>query len=66
MRKAGFQLPTVDEIQKKQAAISKAVHYNIKDTDIDHVSNFYQFSVNLKSFSSVSWLICDCLTCVFR
>jgi len=37
MEKAGLQLPTADEIDKKQASISKALQYNIKDQDIDHV-----------------------------
>lgn len=37
MEKTGLHLPTMDEIQKKQASIKKALHYKIKDQDIDHV-----------------------------
>uniref|UniRef100_H2Z3Z7 RNA polymerase-associated protein RTF1 homolog n=1 Tax=Ciona savignyi TaxID=51511 RepID=H2Z3Z7_CIOSA len=34
---AGLDLPTLDEIQKKQSSMHKAVQYNIKDADIDHI-----------------------------
>jgi len=37
--KAGMQLPTLDEIQRKQKAIKEAVTYNIKEQDIDHVGD---------------------------
>ncbi|XP_078480967.1 RNA polymerase-associated protein RTF1 homolog isoform X1 [Ciona intestinalis] len=34
---AGLELPTLDEIHKKQSAMQKAIQYNIKDKDIDHI-----------------------------
>ncbi len=48
---AGMQLPTTDEIEKKQKDITQALSYKVKEDDIDtvRVSSAY---IWLMSFSS--------------
>lgn len=38
---AGMQVPTLDEISKKEQSIKEAVNYKFNDKDIEDVSSFF-------------------------
>ncbi len=42
---AGMQLPTTDEIEKKQKDITQALSYKVKEDDIDTVSVYQVYTV---------------------
>lgn len=42
---AGMQVPTLDEITKKEQSIKEALNYKFNDKDIEDVSRFLFFFV---------------------
>jgi RNA polymerase-associated protein RTF1 len=40
MFSAGMQLPTLDEINKKELSIKEALNYKFNDQDIEEVSDY--------------------------
>lgn len=50
---AGMQVPTLDEITKKEQSIKEALNYKFNDKDIEDVSRFFClffFLLGLHSF----------------
>lgn len=48
---AGMQVPTLDEITKKEQSIKEALNYKFNDKDIEDVSRFlFFFLLGLHSF----------------
>lgn len=45
MHGAGMQIPTLDEIAKKEQSIKEAVNYKFNDKDIEDVSHCFVFVI---------------------
>lgn len=53
MFSAGMQLPTLDEINKKELSIKEALNYKFNDQDIEEVKTWYPKSLGDSSKSQV-------------
>lgn len=64
MFSAGMQLPTLDEINKKELSIKEALNYKFNDQDIEEVRNLVSQSLethqepSVKRRSCLSFLSC--------
>lgn len=59
MFSAGMQLPTLDEINKKELSIKEALNYKFNDQDIEEVRNLVPQRLEIFSknrYSRRSWL----------
>ena len=47
---AGMQVPTLDEITKKEQSIKEALNYKFNDKDIEDVSLFLRMLIDVSGF----------------
>lgn len=61
---AGMQVPTLDEITKKEQSIKEALNYKFNDKDIEDVSLFAYMLIIYLTFYMMQWnKIIFCVTC---
>lgn len=51
MTVAGMQVPTLDEITKKEQTIKEALNYKFNDKDIEDVSLFFTMLIDFSCFA---------------
>lgn len=56
---AGMQVPTLDEITKKEQSIKEALNYKFNDKDIEDVSRFLFFFTRSSFFFLTSLIMSD-------
>lgn len=62
---AGMQVPTLDEITKKEQTIKEALNYKFNDKDIEDVSLFTRMLLDLFLIveKEKTYLFCDFINC---